>query len=58
MFNPWKKKKVPEKMVKLLYDTYLRGHTVGSAGLREMSFETFKDQLQQDFNREQAKKKG
>lgn len=58
MWNPLKKKKLPTKVVKLIYDAYVRGNEAGLNNCSAKSFDEFKEQLQKDFDEQQAKKKG
>lgn len=52
-----KPKKIPSKITKLLYDSYLRGHEAGKQGLIPKTFEEFRDQLQRDYSNKISKRK-
>lgn len=56
MWNPMKKKKIPSKIIKLLYDARASALERREKGLPEYTFEEFKEQLEKDFEKVQKDK--
>lgn len=53
-----KPKKIPSKMIKVLYDTYLWGYNTRESGELPLSEEDFKARLNKGFVKGLAKRKG